>query len=109
MDPATASATELCAALAAGEVSSRELLEAMLARIDEVNPALNAVVALDVDRARAAAIAADESRAAGTVTGPLHAGADIVTLHFQPPPQPAMNIATMPGCIDSSSVCANPA
>jgi len=57
--------------LADGELSSRELLEHVLSRIERVNPRLNAVVALDVDRARSAAAAADQTRAAGGSGGPL--------------------------------------
>ena len=45
---------------------------AELARIEAVNPALNAVVNLDADRARAAADAADEAVARGDELGPLH-------------------------------------
>jgi amidase len=68
------SASELVAALATGELSSRELLDLYLARIERLNPALRAVVTLDEDATRAAAAAADEARArAGDVPlGPLH-------------------------------------
>ncbi|MFN8037902.1 MAG: amidase family protein [Acidimicrobiales bacterium] len=72
IDPGTATAAELVAALRAHEVSSRELLDDLLARVGERNPALNAVVALDVERAREAAAAADEATAAGAATGALH-------------------------------------
>ncbi len=44
----------------------------MLANIDRMNPAVNAVVATDIERARAEAEAADHSRAAGERCGPLH-------------------------------------
>jgi amidase len=53
-------------------VSSRELLEHFVARVESVNPAVNAVVTLDVDRARDAADAADADTAAGRSNGPLH-------------------------------------
>jgi amidase len=69
---ATQDATSLAAAIARKEVSSRELLELYLDRIERLNPALNAVVTLDVDRARAAAVAADEATARGDSAGPLH-------------------------------------
>jgi amidase len=65
-------ATELAAMLRGKEVSARELLEAHLARIERVNPALNAVVTLDADGARAAADAADAALAGGAEPGPLH-------------------------------------
>ena len=66
------SATELVALLAAGEVSSVELLDHFLARIERDGPAINAVVALDVERARARAAEADAARARGESWGPLH-------------------------------------
>ncbi|MGV0794216.1 amidase family protein [Mycolicibacterium sp. XJ1819] len=54
------------------EVSSRELLEHHLARVERLNPALNAVVTLDPDGAREAAEAADEALARGAGVGALH-------------------------------------
>ena len=48
-----ADATDCVAALRAGEVSSRQLLELLLDRVERFNPDLNAVVTLDVERARA--------------------------------------------------------
>jgi len=50
--------------LSAGEVSPREVLESTLARVEAVNPAVNALVTLCPDRARAAARAL-EARPAG--------------------------------------------
>ncbi len=67
-----ASATTLLAALAAGDLSSAELVDALLARIARLNPALNAVVTLDAGGARARAAAADAARARGENWGPLH-------------------------------------
>jgi amidase len=66
------SATELAALVRGREISARELLDAHLARIERVNPSLNAIVTLDVEGARAAADAADAALAAGEVLGPLH-------------------------------------
>lgn len=54
---------EQAAAVASGAVSSVELVDAHHARIDVVNPLLNAVVAEDRDAARTAARAADGLRA----------------------------------------------
>jgi amidase len=65
-------ATELAALLRSRQVSARELLEAHLARIEALNPAVNAIVTLDADGARAAADAADAALAAGQPLGPLH-------------------------------------
>ncbi len=65
-------ATRLAAAVRAKELSSRELLAAYLARVDRLNPQLNAVVTLDPERALAEAQACDADLAAGRVRGPLH-------------------------------------
>ncbi|MBF9149582.1 amidase family protein [Novosphingobium jiangmenense] len=54
-DLALARATDLVAMLRRGEIGAEELLDLHLARVAQVNPPINAVVALDVDRARAAA------------------------------------------------------
>jgi amidase len=66
------SASDLVAAIKAKEVGSRELLDHLLGRVDEHNPALNAVITLDAERARAAADAADEATARGDDVGVLH-------------------------------------
>ncbi|WP_411088669.1 amidase [Streptomyces sp. 061-3] len=66
------SAVEQSRALAAGEISSRELVELYLERIATHNPVLNAVVTLDPERARREAAEADAARAAGQDLGPLH-------------------------------------
>lgn len=55
-----------------GETTSRALLEHFIARIERINPALNAVVTADFERARAAADSADAALARGDVIGPLH-------------------------------------
>jgi amidase len=69
---ATQDATTLAAAIARKEVSSRELLDLYADRIDRLNPKINAVVTLDVDRARAAAATADEMTSGGESAGLLH-------------------------------------
>ena len=65
-------ATDLVATIKVKEVGSRELLDHLLARVDEHNPALNAVVTLDAERAQAAADAADAATARGDDLGVLH-------------------------------------
>src|SRR6476659_7184711 len=65
-------AREQVAAVRTGEISARELLDLHLARIDERNPRLNAIVSLDEDRAGEGALAADEALASGAEVGPLH-------------------------------------
>lgn len=62
----TTSATALRAALLAHRFNATELLEATFARIDVLNPRLNAIVAQDRDAARAMAKASDERIANGT-------------------------------------------
>jgi amidase len=54
------------------EVSSRELLDHYLARVERLNGSLNAVVTLDVEEARRVADAADAALARGEARGPLH-------------------------------------
>jgi amidase len=67
-----ASAGELMGALAQHQLSSRELLETYLRRIERLNPALNAIITLDAERALADADAADRAAAKGQSRGPLH-------------------------------------
>lgn len=64
-------AHDLAARIRAGEVCATEVVEAHLRRIDTVNPALHAVVALS-PTALAEAQSADARRARGDVLGPLH-------------------------------------
>lgn len=70
MNPTGPTARELLDDLAARRVSARELLDAAIVRA-EVTATLNAVVATDVERARAAAHRIDEARASGAEVGPL--------------------------------------
>jgi amidase len=53
-------------------ISARELLETYLARIESVNPLVNAIVTFDIDGARAQAEAADAAISRGESLGPLH-------------------------------------
>ncbi|MGD9702520.1 MAG: amidase [Acidimicrobiia bacterium] len=66
------SALGLAEMIRTGKVSSREVVDAHLARIGQVNPHVNAVVRLLADEARAAADAADEAVSGGAALGPLH-------------------------------------
>lgn len=66
------SATDLAAAVREKRLGCRELLEACLARVERLNPVLNAVVVLDIEQARARAEEADAAIARGNVWGPLH-------------------------------------
>ena len=67
-----ASAKAMARAVREKEVSAVELVEAHLGRIEEVNPALNAVVMLAADRAREEAAEADAALARGESLGALH-------------------------------------
>lgn len=62
---------EQAASLAAGACTALDLAEHHLARIERLNPALNAMLAVDADVATAAASASDARRAAGATCGPL--------------------------------------
>ncbi|MGH6957888.1 MAG: amidase family protein, partial [Caulobacteraceae bacterium] len=64
-------ATAQLAALASKRIGALELLEAAIRRYEAANPALNAVVAVDLDRARERARAIDDHRAKGDTLGPL--------------------------------------
>jgi amidase len=66
------SATELSRRLADGSLSPVELVDACLSRIAAVNPAVNAVVTLAEEEARAAARAAEAAIRRGESRGPLH-------------------------------------
>jgi amidase len=66
-------ASELAAGLRAGAFSAREVMEAHLARIEAVNPRVNAIVTLvEPEQALTAADAADARRARGEPLGVLH-------------------------------------
>ena len=65
-------AIELRAALAAREVSAREVVQAHLDRIERLGPEVNAVVTLVAERALDEAAAADERAVRGADLPPLH-------------------------------------
>ena len=61
---------QLSAQLAAKKISSRELTQAFLDRIEKLNPTLNAFITVDAEKSLAQADAADKRLAAGQA-GPL--------------------------------------
>ena len=63
------SAADLVRLLERREVSSVELLDHYIARVEQHNPALNAIVATDFERARAAAREADQGARKGRLHG----------------------------------------
>jgi amidase len=71
-DYAFKSAVELASAIASKEVSSLELTDMYIDRVESIDPDINSVVVKDFERGREAAIAADAVVAAGDPLGPLH-------------------------------------
>jgi Asp-tRNA(Asn)/Glu-tRNA(Gln) amidotransferase A subunit family amidase len=65
------SATDVAEAIRSRQTSSREVIEAHLRRIEEVNPSINAVAVVLGERAVEAAKAADRAAAAGAKLPPL--------------------------------------
>ena len=66
------SAVSMAEQIRRGELSPVELLEAHLARIDELNPRLNAFVQVDVEPARREARLAEAAVRNREKLGPLH-------------------------------------
>ena len=66
------SATELAELLRSRQVSPVEATEAYLARIEQVDPALNSYITVTAEQARAEARQAEAEIAAGQYRGPLH-------------------------------------
>jgi Asp-tRNA(Asn)/Glu-tRNA(Gln) amidotransferase A subunit family amidase len=71
-DLAFATVSELSALVRARKVTSMQLAEMYLKRLERHDPALHAVVTLTAERARERARAADEEMARGKSRGPLH-------------------------------------
>jgi amidase len=67
-----ATASQMLAALQRREISSLELTELHIDRINRLDPKINAVVVRDFEHARERAMQADAERAAGTASGALH-------------------------------------
>jgi len=66
------SAKELAAGIRRKKIGCLELLDLYLSRVEKHNPALNAIIATDVEGARKRARAADRALARKQVWGPLH-------------------------------------
>ena len=65
-------AISLVARVKNGEISSRELLEHYLSRVERINPDINAIICTQLEKARARADEADAALARGEDWGPLH-------------------------------------
>ncbi len=72
MDACDLDAVEARRLIGCKRLSAAELVESCIARILAVDPAVNAMVARDFDRARAAAKACDAATMRGDALGPLH-------------------------------------
>ena len=66
------SAVDLRRGIGTKEISPVELLEAAIARIEALNPAVNAIAATDFERARKLAVSAEADARNGEPLGPLH-------------------------------------
>lgn len=71
-DLAFLSASDLACKIRDREISSLELTDHFINRIERLDDSINAVVVRDFDRALAAASKADKELASGNLTGPLH-------------------------------------
>lgn len=91
-------AARLARGIAAGEVSSAEVVEAHIRRIEQVDGQLNAVVVRQFDLTRREARRRDEQLAAGTVLGPLHGVPITIKECFQVRQTPAtMGLSALAG------------
>ena len=71
-NPCDLSAVEARRLIGEKRLSPLELVESCIGRIERVNPALNAIVARDFERARATAREAEQAVTGGRKLGPLH-------------------------------------
>jgi len=65
-------ATELARRIRARELSPVELLAAVLARMEALDPAVHAFITVDAERAKVAALEAEAAVMRGDLVGPLH-------------------------------------
>ena len=71
-DTGLKSTVEIASAIRRGTMSSSEVLERFVRRVDEYNPSLNAVVIMNLELARERARLADEALSRGEVWGAPH-------------------------------------
>jgi amidase len=72
VDLCAAPAVDLARIIRSRELSAAELLEAVLVRVEAVNPSVNAIITLAAEQARASAADLDAQAARGSFAGPLH-------------------------------------
>jgi amidase len=70
--PLFGSATDAAGLIRRGQLTATELVQAQLDRIRAANPAVNALVEVQAERALAAAAEADRAVRTGAATGDLH-------------------------------------
>lgn len=83
MDVSALSAIDAIDAMDRGELSSVELLDACIDRIEQVDPVINAMVVRDFEQAQVLASEADAARANGQSLGALH-GVPVAIKDLQP-------------------------
>ena len=72
-DPCDLSAKRARQLIGTGELSPEDLLESCIARVNAANPAINAIVATDFERARRDAVAAAQAVRDGAELAPYTA------------------------------------
>jgi amidase len=82
------SAVEIADLIRSKKASSVEVLEHFLARIERINPKLNAIIWMDAERSRKRAREADAALARGEVWGPLHGVPMTIKESYQVPGSP---------------------
>ena len=66
------SAEELSKMILEKKISSLELLEYYISRVEKFNPDINAIIVKDYENAKKAALNADDALSKGNIMGPLH-------------------------------------
>ncbi len=85
------SAVQIATGVRTGDWSAKEVLDSVYARVDALNPHLNAIVEQDRDQAYAAAAAADQRVADGTALGALHGVPVTIKINVDVEGQPNSN------------------
>ena len=96
MDLCATPAVELARLIRSRELSATELLTAVLARIGEVNPALNAIVTLTAEQAAAVAAGLDQRAARGSFAGLTPSGPGMAAPGMAAPGMAAPGMAALP-------------
>jgi amidase len=84
-------ATDLARLIRTGQASAREAIDSVMSRLHKVNPAINAVVRVLEEEARAEAATADAARARGHALPPLHGVPVTIKINVDVAGQPTDN------------------